>query len=164
MCTKQCNDCGIVKTEDSFGYDKAGRRNTCKTCMRDRGLPTKLHTSNERDLEAEIRDLQNELAYTPEVKHSIPQGKSMVTVEPNIYYTRQNRYRPKFKGKFLGSFYTLVVARRAIQEARVEQIKQELGEAEAAYLALREKLVEEADQLVTEINKTRTEKLWYIAD
>ena len=118
----------------------------------------------QRDLEAEIRDLQNELAYTPEVKHSIPAGKSQITIEPNIYYTRKNRYRPRFNGKYLGSFYTLVVARRAIKEARIEQIKQELGEAEAAYRDLRKKLIEEADQLTTEVNETRMEKLWYIAD
>ena len=118
----------------------------------------------QRDLEAEIRELKNELAYTPEVKHSIPEGKSQITIEPNIYYTRKNRYRPRFNGKYLGSFYTLVVARRAIKEARVEQIKQELDEAKKAYLALREKLIEEADELVTEINETRMEKLWYIED
>lgn len=57
-----------------------------------------------------------EFARQQSAKHPIPAGKSMVTVEKGIYFTRQGRYRPKANGKWLGSFYTLDGAREALKD------------------------------------------------
>ena len=57
-----------------------------------------------------------EFLFQQRSKHPIPSGKSMVTVEKGIHYTRQGRYRPKANGKWLGSFYTLDGAREALED------------------------------------------------
>jgi len=59
-------------------------------------------------------------------KHLIPAGKSTVTVEKGIYFTRQGRYRPKSGGKWVGSFYTLDGAREALKDYEVERLEQQI--------------------------------------
>ena len=74
-------------------------------------------------------------------KHTCPAGKTSIMVEPRIYYTNQGRYRPKRKGKFLGSFYTLEGAKEALVNADLrneykalksesERLRRELNELE----------------------------------
>ena len=73
-------------------------------------------------------------------KHIIPAGKSMVTVEKGIYFTRQGRYRPKAHSEWLGSFYTLDAAREALKDylkdREVQKLKRKIKTLQKALEAL----------------------------
>jgi len=101
----------------------------------------------QNDIQAKIDEgnaAAAEFLHQQRSKHTIPAGKSMVTVEKGIYYTRQGRYRPKANGKWLGSFYTLDGAREALKDYAkdkdIEKLKQEIRQTKQKLEILQEEL------------------------
>ncbi len=99
------------------------------------------------------------------LKHAIPEWKSSVRVAKNIYYTNQGRYRVKYKGTWLGSFYTLEGAKSGLQmekdksllmqvNQKIEELKslfdQEEEELQEALSFLRDRKRKELDALCLE--------------